>query len=31
MLRNDNFFLKKWVEYYGAQLGRENLRIFFYG
>lgn len=31
MLRNDNFFLKKWVEYYGAQLGRENLRIFFDG
>ena len=25
MLRNDDFYLKKWVEYYGAEFGRENL------
>lgn len=31
MVRNDEFFLKKWVEYYGSQLGRENLYIFFDG
>lgn len=31
MVRNDDFYLKKWVEYYGAQLGRENLYIFFDG
>lgn len=31
MVRNDNFFLKKWVEYYGIQLGRENLRVYFDG
>ena len=31
MVRNDNFFLKKWVEYYGNQLGRENLRVYFDG
>lgn len=31
MVRNDHFFLKKWVEYYGAQLGRDNLRIYFDG
>lgn len=31
MVRNDNFFLKKWVEYYGNQLGRENLWIYFDG
>ena len=31
MVRNDDFFLRKWVEYYGAQLGRENLYIFFDG
>lgn len=30
MVRNDRF-LQKWVEYYGAQLGRENLYIFFDG
>ena len=29
MVRNDEFYLRKWVEYYGAQLGRENLRVFF--
>ena len=31
MVRNDDFFLRKWVEYYGAQLGKENLYIFFDG
>ena len=25
MVRNDEFFLRKWVEYYGRELGRENL------
>lgn len=31
MLRNDNLFLRKWVEYYGAALGRENLFVYFDG
>lgn len=31
MVRNDDFFLKKWVEYYGRELGKENLYIFFDG
>lgn len=31
MVRNDDFFLNKWVEYYGAQLGRENLYIYYDG
>ena len=31
MVRNDEFYLRKWVEYYGAQLGREHLYIFFDG
>lgn len=31
MVRNDEFFLRKWVGYYGAQLGMENLYIFFDG
>ena len=31
MVRNDEFYLRKWVEYYSAQLGRENLRIYFDG
>ena len=30
MVRNDRF-LQKWVEYYGTQLGKENLYIFFDG
>jgi len=25
MVRNDRFFIPKWVEYYGAQLGHDNL------
>lgn len=31
MARNDDFYLRKWVEYYGSQLGRENLYIFLDG
>ena len=31
MVRNDDFYLRKWVDYYGAQLGKENLYIFFDG
>ena len=30
MVRNDRF-LRKWVEYYGAELGRGNLYVFFDG
>ena len=25
MMRNDNFFVVKWIEYYGQQLGEKNL------
>ena len=31
MVRNDDFFLRKWVDYYASQLGRENLWIYFDG
>ena len=31
MVRNDDFFLRKWVEYYGRELGRENLYVYFDG
>ena len=31
MVRNDEFFLQKWVEYYGRELGRENLYIYYDG
>lgn len=31
MVRNDEFNLRNWVEYYGNQLGRQNLRIYFDG
>lgn len=31
MVRNDDFYLRKWVEYYGAQIGRENLRVYLDG
>ena len=31
MARNDDFFLRKWVEYYGRELGQENLYIFYDG
>lgn len=27
MARNDNFFLSRWIEYYGGQFGKENLYI----
>ncbi len=26
-VRNDNFFLEKWVKYYGGELGNENLYV----
>lgn len=31
MVRNDDFFLKKWVEYYSAQIGAANLYVYFDG
>lgn len=31
MVRNDHFFLEKWVEYYGHEFGRENLYVYFDG
>lgn len=31
MARNDEFFLNKWIEYYGKQLGEENLYVFLDG
>ena len=31
MVRNDDFFLSKWVGYYGRQLGKENLHVIFDG
>lgn len=31
MVRNDEFFLRKWVEYYGCELGKENLYIYYDG
>ena len=31
MARNDDFFLRKWVEYYGHELGKENLYIYYDG
>ena len=31
MARNDDFFLRKWVDYYGRELGRENLYIYLDG
>ena len=31
MVRNDEFFLRKWVEYYGRELGEKNLYILFDG
>ncbi len=29
--RNDNFFLSRWINYYGKELGEENLYIFLDG
>lgn len=31
MARNESYFLAKWLEYYGAQLGEENLYVFLDG
>ncbi|GHV36162.1 hypothetical protein FACS1894178_7060 [Bacteroidia bacterium] len=31
MARNDEFFLNRWVKYYGGQLGEENLYIYLDG
>lgn len=31
MVRDDDFFLHRWVKYYSTQLGRENLYIYFDG
>lgn len=31
MVRNDDFYLRKWTAYYGAELGEENLYIFLDG
>lgn len=31
MVRNDEFFLRRWVEYYGRELGKENLYVYFDG
>ena len=31
MVRNDEFFLKRWVDYYSAQLGPANLYVYFDG
>lgn len=31
MARNDNFYLEKWISYYGKELGEENLYIFLDG
>jgi len=31
MARNDEFFLEKWINYYGAQIGKENLFVFLDG
>ncbi len=31
MVRNDDFYLEKWVKYYGRELGRDNLFVLFDG
>lgn len=31
MARNDEFFLNKWINYYGSQFGEENLFVFLDG
>ena len=31
MVRDDQFFLEKWVKYYGSHIGDENLYIIFDG
>ena len=31
MVRNDEFYLRKWIAYYGAELGNENLYVYLDG
>lgn len=31
MVRNDDFFLPRWVEYYSRELGKENVYVYFDG
>lgn len=31
MARNDSFFIKHWIDYYGGQLGKKNLYIYLDG
>lgn len=31
MARNDEFFLNRWIQYYGAELGEENLFVYLDG
>jgi hypothetical protein len=31
MVRNDQFFIQKWIDYYGRELGYENLYLFLDG
>ena len=31
MVRNDEFYLRKWVAYYGKELGMENLYVYLDG
>lgn len=31
MVRNDEFFLRRWIAYYADELGKENLYVFFDG
>ncbi len=31
MVRNDDFFLRKWIDHYGKEFGRENLYVIFDG
>lgn len=31
MVRNDDFYLRRWLAYYGAELGRENLYVYLDG
>ena len=31
MARNDTFFLSRWIEYYGREIGTDNLYIYLDG
>lgn len=31
MVRNDDFYLRRWVAYYGAEIGKENLYVYLDG